>query len=65
MVFLVLRTDRKCVCVCVCVVDVDRNKVFQTTRVRTALKNDVSWIQKSKQDKKEEDKAKYCVNLKQ
>lgn len=51
--------------VCVCVVDIDRNQVFQTTRVRTTLKNDVSWIQKSKQDKKEEDKARYGVNVKQ
>ncbi|XP_063751796.1 zinc finger protein 185 isoform X2 [Eleginops maclovinus] len=36
---------------------VDRNKVFQTTRVRTSLKNDEYWIQRSKQEKKEEDKA--------
>ncbi|XP_051257709.1 A-kinase anchor protein 200 isoform X2 [Dicentrarchus labrax] len=37
--------------------DVDRKQVFQTTRVRTSLKNDVSWIQKSNQEDKEEDKA--------
>nr|XP_046266985.1 retinitis pigmentosa 1-like 1 protein [Scatophagus argus] len=34
---------------------VDRNKVFQTTRVRTSLKNDASWIQKSGEEKKEQD----------
>ncbi|XP_056253781.1 fibrous sheath CABYR-binding protein isoform X1 [Seriola aureovittata] len=37
--------------------DVDRNQVFRTTRVRTALKNDGSWIQKSSQEKDEQDEA--------
>ncbi|XP_069002781.1 fap1 adhesin isoform X1 [Embiotoca jacksoni] len=46
-------TDRACLCV----VDVDRNKVFQTTRVRTTLKNDGCWIHRSKADKEEQDKA--------
>uniref|UniRef100_UPI0037E8084F fibrous sheath CABYR-binding protein n=1 Tax=Semicossyphus pulcher TaxID=241346 RepID=UPI0037E8084F len=36
--------------------DVDRARVFQTTRVRTLLKNDGSWIQRSKQHKEEQDK---------
>ncbi|XP_054873284.1 fibrous sheath CABYR-binding protein isoform X2 [Amphiprion ocellaris] len=36
--------------------DVDRNQVFKTTRVRTALKNDGSWIHKSKEDEEEQDK---------
>ncbi|XP_034406094.1 uncharacterized protein si:dkey-125i10.3 isoform X2 [Cyclopterus lumpus] len=30
--------------------EVDRHTVFQTTRVRTPLKNDVCWIHKSKQE---------------
>lgn len=33
--------------------DVDRNKVFQTIKVRTSLKNDVSWIHKSKEPENE------------
>ncbi|XP_030293762.1 zinc finger protein 185 [Sparus aurata] len=37
--------------------EVDRNKVFETTRVKTSLKNDVSWIQGSKQGHKEQDSA--------
>ncbi|XP_071316868.1 fibrous sheath CABYR-binding protein [Trachinotus anak] len=37
--------------------DVDRSQVFKTTRVRTALKNDGSWIQKSKEEKGEQDEA--------
>ncbi|XP_008293449.1 uncharacterized protein KIAA0754 [Stegastes partitus] len=36
--------------------DVDRNQVLKTTRVRTSLKNDGSWIHKSKEDKEEQDK---------
>ncbi|XP_029375063.1 fibrous sheath CABYR-binding protein [Echeneis naucrates] len=36
--------------------DVDRGQVFKTTRVRTLLKNDGSWIQKSQQDEEEQDK---------
>ncbi|XP_040907540.1 zinc finger protein 185 isoform X2 [Toxotes jaculatrix] len=36
--------------------DVDRNQVFKTTRVRTALKNDGSWIHKSEQEKGEQNK---------
>ncbi|XP_074528508.1 uncharacterized protein LOC141791759 [Halichoeres trimaculatus] len=38
-------------------VAVDRDKVFQTTRVRTALKNDLSWIQRSRQPKEEQEKT--------
>ncbi|XP_029303817.1 fibrous sheath CABYR-binding protein-like [Cottoperca gobio] len=37
--------------------EVDRNKVFQTIRVRTSLKNDGCWIQNSKQEKEKQDKA--------
>ncbi|XP_020491161.2 zinc finger protein 185 [Labrus bergylta] len=37
--------------------EVDRKQVFQTTRVRTSLKNDLSWIQKSKQPQKEQENA--------
>ncbi|XP_022618424.1 uncharacterized protein LOC111234556 [Seriola dumerili] len=37
--------------------DVDRGQVFRTTRVRTVLKNDGSWIQKSSQEKDEQDEA--------
>ncbi|GLD46955.1 uncharacterized protein AKAME5_000122300 [Lates japonicus] len=37
--------------------DVDRSQVFKTTRVRTALKNDGSWIHKSTQEKEKQDKA--------
>ncbi|KAK5918395.1 hypothetical protein CgunFtcFv8_003166 [Champsocephalus gunnari] len=36
---------------------VDRNKVFKSTRVRTSLKNDECWIQRAKQEKKEEELA--------
>ncbi|XP_034060032.1 treacle protein isoform X1 [Gymnodraco acuticeps] len=36
---------------------VDRNKVFKTTRVRTSLKNDECWIQRAKQEKKQEELA--------
>ncbi|KAI9527399.1 hypothetical protein NQZ68_030851 [Dissostichus eleginoides] len=36
---------------------VDRNKVFKTTRMRTSLKNDECWIQRAKQEKKEEELA--------
>ncbi|CAN9501729.1 unnamed protein product [Ophioblennius macclurei] len=36
---------------------VDRSQVLRTTRVRTALKNDASWIHKSRDDEAEEDKA--------
>ncbi|KAM6983497.1 uncharacterized protein LKV04_011446 [Tautogolabrus adspersus] len=37
--------------------DVGRKQVFQTTRVRTPLKNDLSWILKSKQPKGEQEQA--------
>ncbi|XP_049896606.1 A-kinase anchor protein 200 [Epinephelus moara] len=37
--------------------DVNRYKVFQTTRVRKALKNDGCWIHKSKEEEEEQDKA--------
>ncbi|XP_036975763.1 fibrous sheath CABYR-binding protein isoform X2 [Acanthopagrus latus] len=37
--------------------EVDRNKVFETTRVKTSLRNDVSWIQGSKQGNKEQDRS--------
>ncbi|KAG7223265.1 hypothetical protein INR49_015621 [Caranx melampygus] len=34
-----------------------RSQVFRTTRVRTALKKDGSWIQKSKEENEEQDEA--------
>lgn len=34
--------------------DVNRSQVFKTTRVRTSLKNDASWIHKSNPDEKNE-----------
>ncbi|XP_041807588.1 zinc finger protein 185 [Chelmon rostratus] len=37
--------------------EVDRSQVFQTTRVRTSLKNDLSWIQISNQQSHEGDNA--------
>ncbi|XP_042355025.1 dextranase isoform X2 [Plectropomus leopardus] len=37
--------------------DVNRYKVFQTTRVRHALKNDGCWIHKSKEENEEQEKA--------
>ncbi|CAB1422023.1 unnamed protein product [Pleuronectes platessa] len=36
---------------------VDRNQVLKTTKVRTSLKNDVSWIQSSEREKEEQDEA--------
>ncbi|XP_029957630.1 zinc finger protein 185 [Salarias fasciatus] len=37
--------------------EVDRHQVFRTTRVRTALKNDASWILKSNDEEEGQDKA--------
>ncbi|XP_067463881.1 neurofilament heavy polypeptide [Thunnus thynnus] len=37
--------------------DVDRDRVLLTTRVRTLLKNDGSWIHRSKQAKEEQEEA--------
>ncbi|XP_062262716.1 enolase-phosphatase E1 [Platichthys flesus] len=36
---------------------VDRNQVLKTTKVRTSLKNDGSWIQSSEREKEEQDQA--------
>lgn len=45
--------------VCVCVVDINRSQVLQNIRVRSTLKKDGSWIQRSNDAKKEQDTAGY------
>ncbi|KAF1378727.1 hypothetical protein PFLUV_G00193520 [Perca fluviatilis] len=37
--------------------DVNRHKVFQTTKVRTSLKNDSCWIKKAQEETEEQYKA--------
>lgn len=52
--FLVCSTDKS-----VCVVDINRSQVLQNIRVRSPLKKDGSWIQRSNDAKKEQDTAGY------